>query len=134
MYYNNGSFNICTELGVKRLNSIDYNFGLDVRIRNYYYMIFCLIYYPITLFIFYIIRNNYAILRMRSFLLIILQSFGQVFIIGKKNFFCLCLILSQFVSIPIFISDAISFSHILFKQNYFLFIFYSFSFSRSLAC
>lgn len=84
---NNLTFEMCTDLGVRRLNTTDFNFPLNIREESFIWIIFILIYYPITLITFYLLRNRYDILRNRSFLLLLIQALSQALNIGKHMLF-----------------------------------------------
>lgn len=77
----NLTFDECTKLGVKRLNTTDYNFPKEKRETLVIPLIVALIYYPVSMAIFYSLRSRYSIIRNRSFLLLCLQSLGQLFLI-----------------------------------------------------
>lgn len=91
----NATFEMCTDLGVQRLNSTDHEFPSYIRQQALFWIIFTSIYYPTTLTAFYLLRRRYAMIRNRSFLLLLFQSLGQMFNISEfsllQGSFCLCI-------------------------------------------
>lgn len=73
------SYEECNELGVMRLNTTDGNFTYQIKQRGLGWIVFVSIYYPITMAAFYSYRKHYAMLRNRSFLLLFIQTIGQLF-------------------------------------------------------
>lgn len=87
--YNNLTFEMCTDLGVRRLNTSDFNFPSNIREEALFWIIFTSLYYPVTLLAFYLLRKRYAMLRNRSFLLLLIQALSQLLNISKYACFLL---------------------------------------------
>lgn len=79
----NVTFQSCSDLGIRRVNSSDFNLPTAVRERALFWAVFIAIFYTSTMAAFYLLRPRFAMLRKRSYFLLVVQTLGQFFNLCK---------------------------------------------------